>query len=332
MDWLRGIFPAETTFLVTGAAGFIGSHLTETLLAAGYRVRGFDNLTNSAGSNIKHFLKDPNFEFLLGDIRDFEKCNEACYGVNFVLHQAAWASVPKSMEMPLAYEEHNVKGTLNLLEAARKQGVQRFVYASSSSVYGDNEDEVKVEERIGRPLSPYALSKLVVEQYAELYSRIYGLPTYGLRYFNVFGQRQRSDGAYAPVVPKFIDQIVHGEVPVLYNYGQSSRDFTYVDNVVEANLKACFAPLEHAGEVFNVACGESVTVKELFEQIAWSLGQQVEPHLLPMRKGDIAFSLANIEKAVRVLGYEGKWRLSKGLAETIRAYVNDIAFTSKRTS
>lgn len=324
MDWVREAFPAETTFLVTGAAGFIGSHLTEVLLAKGFRVRGFDNLSSS--SNIKRFLKNKNFEFQLGDIRHFESCRQACTNVDYVLHQAAWTNIAKSMEMPLACAEHNVKGTLNLLEAAREKQVKRFVYASCSLVYGDNEDEMKVEDRIGLPLSPYALSKLVVEQYAELYSRIYSLPTYGLRYFNVFGHYQRSDGANMPIVPKLIEQLLHKEAPVLYNYGQSIRDFTYVANVVEANLRACIAPIENAGEVFNVACGESVTVKELFDMVNWSLGQQIEPRLVPMQKGEVLNSLANIEKAESVLGYTGKWRLAAGLAETIRHCVNDFKF------
>ena len=244
-------FPEGSVFLVTGGAGFIGSNLCEALLEMGYQVRCLDNLSTGKKENVEPFLDHPRYTFLEKDIRDLDSCMEACRGADYVLHQAAWGSVPRSIEMPLFYEETNIRGTLNMMEAARQSGVKKFVYASSSSVYGDHPVLPKVEGQEGNLLSPYALTKRVDEEYGKLYKKLYGLDTYGMRYFNVFGRRQDPDGAYAAVIPRFIRQLMHGEVPTINGDGQQSRDFTYIDNVIEANLKACLAPSEAAGEAFN---------------------------------------------------------------------------------
>ena len=248
-------FKDESVFLVTGGAGFIGSNLCEAILKLGYTVRCLDNLSTGKKENVEMFLDNPRYTFIEGDIRDLETCMLACEGVDYVLNQAAWGSVPRSIEMPLFYEEVNIRGTLNMMEAARQKGVKKFVYASSSSVYGDHPVLPKVEGQEGNLLSPYALTKRVDEEYGKLYTKLYGLDTYGLRYFNVFGRRQNPDGAYAAVIPKFIKQLLHGEVPTINGDGKQSRDFTYIDNVIEANLKACLASHEAAGQAFNVAYG-----------------------------------------------------------------------------
>ena len=251
-------FSPDSMFLVTGAAGFIGSNLVEVLLKLGYKVRGLDNFSTGNIDNIKSFMDNPNFEFIEGDIRNFNTCAEVCQGIDYVLHQAAWGSVPRSVEMPLLYEEINIKGTLNMMEAARQNNVKKFVYASSSSVYGDEPTLPKKEGIEGNVLSPYALTKRTNEEYGKLYAKLYGLDTYGLRYFNVFGKRQDPNGAYAAVIPKFIKQLLNNERPTIYGDGKQSRDFTYIENVIEANLKACKAPREVAGQAFNIAYGERV--------------------------------------------------------------------------
>jgi UDP-N-acetylglucosamine 4-epimerase len=232
-------FDRDSIFLVTGGAGFIGSNLCEALLDMGYQVRCMDNFSTGKRENIEGFLHNKNFTLIEDDIRNLEVGLVACEGVDYVLHQAAWGSVPRSIEMPLLYEEINIRGTLNMMEAARQQGVKKFVYASSSSVYGDHPVLPKKEGQEGELLSPYALTKRVDEEYGRLYKELYGLDTYGLRYFNVFGRRQDPDGAYAAVIPKFIKQILNDEQPTINGDGRQSRDFTYIDNVIEANLKAC---------------------------------------------------------------------------------------------
>ena len=228
-------FPENSTFLVTGGAGFIGSNLCQTILEMGYKVRCLDNLSTGKKSNMDEFIDNPDFTFIEGDIRDLDTCIKACEGVDYVLNQAAWGSVPRSIEMPLLYEDINIGGTLNMMEAARRCGVKKFVYASSSSVYGDEPNLPKKEGREGNLLSPYALTKRVDEEYGKLYKKLYGLDTYGMRYFNVFGRRQTPDGAYAAVIPKFIKQLLSGEVPTINGDGKQSRDFTYVENVVETS-------------------------------------------------------------------------------------------------
>ena len=248
-------FDKDSVFLVGGGAGFIGSNLCEAILEMGYTVRCLDNLSTGKIENIEPFMENERFTFIKGDIRELETCMEAAKGVDFVLNQAAWGSVPRSIEMPLLYEEINIRGTLNMMEAARQNNVKKFVYASSSSVYGDHPVLPKKEGKEGKVLSPYALTKKVDEEYGRLYKVLYGLDTYGLRYFNVFGRRQDPDGAYAAVIPKFIRQLLNGERPTINGDGKQSRDFTYIDNVIEANLKACLASSDAAGEAFHIGAG-----------------------------------------------------------------------------
>lgn len=255
MEYKELTFAKDSCFLITGAAGFIGSNLVEALLNMGYQVKGLDDLSTGKKENIDLFINNPNYIFIKGDIRDLEICKSACEGVDYVLHQAAWGSVPRSIEMPLFYEEVNIRGSLNMMEAARLNGVKKFIYASSSSVYGDEPNLPKKEGVEGNLLSPYALTKRANEEYAKLYTRLYGVDTYGLRYFNVFGRKQDPDGAYAAVIPKFIKQLLANEQPTINGDGRQSRNFTYIENVIEANLKACKAPHEVAGEAFNIAYG-----------------------------------------------------------------------------
>lgn len=306
-------FPDDSLFLVTGGAGFIGSNLCEAILRMGYRVRCLDNLSTGFLKNLEDFKDNPNFSFIEGDIRDYEICLTATKDVDYVLHQAAWGSVPRSIEMPLFYEENNVMGTLYMMEASRQNNVKRFVYASSSSVYGDEPNLPKVEGREGNLLSPYALTKRTNEEYGKLYYKLYGLETIGLRYFNVFGKRQNPDGAYAAVIPKWIKLLLNNEVPVIYGDGRQSRDFTYIENVVEANLKACLALRDAAGQAYNIAYGGREFLIDIYWILAKALGNEVQPKFAPERVGDIKHSNADISKAQQLLGYEGKWNFEKGI-------------------
>jgi len=317
-------FPEGSKFLVTGAAGFIGSNLVETLLNLGYRVRGLDNFITGKRENIELFRDNSRFEFIEGDIRDFDTCIAACEGIDYVLHQAALGSVPRSIEMPLLYEKININGTLNMMEAARQKHVKKFVYASSSSVYGDEPNLPKKEGIEGNLLSPYALTKRTDEEYGKLYTKLYGLDTYGLRYFNVFGKRQDPNGPYAAVIPKFIKQLLHGEIPTINGDGKQSRDFTYIENVIEANLKACLAPHEAAGEVYNIAYGGREYLIDIYYTLTKALNKNVEPNFGPERKGDIKHSNADISKAKRLLGYEPEYNFERGLNETIGWYRENL--------
>ena len=317
-------FSPNSMFLVTGAAGFIGSNLVEVLLKLGYKVRGLDNFSTGNIDNIKSFMDNPNFEFIEGDIRNFNTCAEVCQGIDYVLHQAAWGSVPRSVEMPLLYEEINIKGTLNMMEAARQNNVKKFVYASSSSVYGDEPTLPKKEGIEGNVLSPYALTKKTNEEYGKLYAQLYGLDTYGLRYFNVFGKRQDPNGAYAAVIPKFIKQLLNNERPTIFGDGKQSRDFTYIENVIEANLKACKAPREAAGQVFNIAYGERVYLIDLYYYLCKALDKNIEPIFGPERPGDIRHSHADISKARRLLGYNPDWSFEDGIKEAIEWYKENL--------
>lgn len=317
-------FPEGSKFLVTGAAGFIGSNLVETLLNLGYRVRGLDNFITGKRENIELFRDNSRFEFIEGDIRDFDTCIAACEGIDYVLHQAALGSVPRSIEMPLLYEKININGTLNMMEAARQKHVKKFVYASSSSVYGDEPSLPKKEGIEGNLLSPYALTKRTDEEYGKLYTKLYGLDTYGLRYFNVFGKRQDPNGPYAAVIPKFIKQLLHGEIPTINGDGKQSRDFTYIENVIEANLKACLAPHEAAGEVYNIAYGGGEYLIDIYYTLTKALNKNVEPNFGPERKGDIKHSNADISKAKQLLGYEPEYNFERGLNETIRWYRENL--------
>ena len=313
-------FPENTTFLVTGAAGFIGSNLCEALLNKGCKVKALDDLSTGKQENIDLFISHPNYTFIKGDIKDLDVCLKACEGVDYVLHQAAWGSVPRSLEMPLFYNKNNIEGTLNMLEAARQNGVKKFVYASSSSVYGDEPNLPKTEGREGNLLSPYALTKRCDEEWAKLYTKFYGLDTYGMRYFNVFGRRQDPDGAYAAVIPKFLKQLMHGETPTINGDGKQSRDFTYIDNVIEANLKACLAPHEAAGEAFNIAYGGREFLIDIYYGLTKALGVNIEPNFGPDRKGDIKHSNADISKAKKLLGYDPDYSFEDGIQLAIDWY------------
>ena len=317
-------FPENTTFLVTGAAGFIGSNLCEALLKKGCKVKALDDLSTGKQENIDLFLDNPNYTFIKGDIKDLDICLKACEGVDYVLHQAAWGSVPRSLEMPLFYNKNNIEGTLNMLEAARQNGVKKFVYASSSSVYGDEPNLPKTEGREGNLLSPYALTKRCDEEWAKLYTKFYGLDTYGMRYFNVFGRRQDPDGAYAAVIPKFLKQLMHGETPTINGDGKQSRDFTYIDNVIEANLKACLAPHEAAGEAFNIAYGGREFLIDIYYGLTKALGVNIEPNFGPDRKGDIKHSNADISKAKKLLGYDPDYSFEDGIQLAIDWYKENL--------
>ena len=325
MGYANLVFPAGTLFLVTGGAGFIGSNLCEAILKAGYRVRCLDDLSTGKPANADLFLGQDGYEFIRGDIKDPETCLSACKGVDYVLHQAAWGSVPRSIEMPLYYCANNIQGTVNMLEAARQNGVKRFVYASSSSVYGDEPNLPKTEGREGNLLSPYALTKLCDEQWAGQYTRHYGLFTVGLRYFNVFGRRQDPDGAYAAVIPKFIKALLKGERPVIYGDGRQSRDFTYVENVVEANLKACLAPDGANGRSFNIAYGVRECLIDVFHQLAKTMGMDAEPEFAPERPGDIRHSHADISLARKFLDYDPEYDFERGISESIQWYKDNLA-------
>lgn len=317
-------FAEDSLFLVTGAAGFIGSNLCEAILEMGYRVRALDDLSTGFQKNVDMFLDNPNYEFIKGDIKDFDTCLSACEGVDYVLNQAAWGSVPRSIEMPLFYCANNITGTLNMMEAARQKGVKKFVYASSSSVYGDEPNLPKREGREGNLLSPYALTKMCDEEWAKQYTRHYGLDTYGLRYFNVFGRRQNPDGAYAAVIPKFLKQLLNGEVPTVNGDGRQSRDFTYIENVIEANLKACQASHEAAGQAFNIAYGGREYLIDIYYGLTEALGIQVEPNFGPDRAGDIKHSNADISKAKELLGYDPEWSFERGIQAAIAWYKENL--------
>lgn len=317
-------FPEDSVFLVTGGAGFIGSNLCEAILKMGYKVRCLDDLSTGKKENIDLFTDDPNYTFIKGDVKNLEVCMNVCEGADYVLHQAAWGSVPRSIEMPLFYEKNNIMGTLNMMEAARQKGVKKFVYASSSSVYGDHPVLPKKEGQEGNLLSPYALTKRCAEEYAKLYTRLYGLDTYGMRYFNVFGRRQDPDGAYAAVIPKFIKMLMNDETPTINGDGRQSRDFTYVENVIEANLKACLAPHEAAGNAFNIAYGGREYLIDIYHSLTRALGKDIEPNFGPDRAGDIKHSNADISKAREMLGYDPDYDFDSGLKLAIDWYVKNL--------
>ena len=318
-------FPENSLFLVTGGAGFIGTNLCEAILNLGYRVRCLDDLSTGKQENVDLLINNEKYEFIKGDIKDFDTCLKACEGVDYVLNQAAWGSVPRSIEMPLFYCANNIQGTLNMLEAARPNNVKKFVYASSSSVYGDEPNLPKKEGREGNLLSPYALTKRCDEEWAKQYTRHYGLDTYGLRYFNVFGRRQSPDGAYAAVIPKFIKMLLNGETPTINGDGRQSRDFTYIENVIEANLKACAAPHEAAGEAFNVAYGGREYLIDIYNGLTEALGVDIQPNFGPDRPGDIKHSNADISKARELLGYDPEWSFERGIRAAIDWYKENLA-------
>ena len=324
MGYKNLIFPENSKFLVTGAAGFIGSNLCEAILNMGYKVRALDDLSTGKQENIDMFLNNPNYEFVKGDIKNLDVCMSACDGIDYVLNQAAWGSVPRSIEMPLFYSLNNIQGTLNMLEAARQKGVKKFVYASSSSVYGDEPNLPKKEGIEGNLLSPYAVTKMCDEEWAKQYTKHYGLDTYGMRYFNVFGRRQDPDGAYAAVIPKFIKLLINGEAPTINGDGKQSRDFTYIENVIEANLKACLASSEVAGQAFNIAYGGREYLIDIYYGLTQALGVDIEPNFGPERAGDIKHSNADISKARDLLGYDPDWSFEDGIKAAIDWYKENL--------
>ncbi len=321
----------KSTVLITGGAGFIGSNLTEYFLGLDYKVVCLDNFSTGHRHNLKYFLDNPDFKLIEGDIRNLADCNLAVQGVDYVLHQAALGSVPRSIKDPITTNDVNVSGFLNMLTAARNAKVKRFVYAASSSTYGDSQGLPKVEDVIGKPLSPYAITKYVNELYAEIFSKTYGLETIGLRYFNVFGRKQDPNGAYAAVIPKFVKQFMNHESPVINGDGNYSRDFTYIDNVIQMNELAmiCQNP-EAVNTVYNTAFGDRNTLNDLVTYLKEYLSD-FDPKIkdVPViygenRAGDIPHSLASIEKAKRNLGYNPKYSLQDGLKEAVEWYWNNL--------
>lgn len=313
-------FPENSLFLVTGGAGFIGSNLCEAILNLGYRVRCLDDLSTGKQENIDLFMGNSRYEFIKGDIKDLQICMNACRDVDFVLNQAAWGSVPRSIEMPLFYCANNITGTLNMLEASRQNHVKKFVYASSSSVYGDEANLPKTEGREGNLLSPYAVSKRADEEWAKQYTKHYNLDTYGLRYFNVYGRRQDPNGAYAAVIPKFINLLLKGERPTINGDGRQSRDFTYIEDVINANLRACAADGSAAGEAYNIAYGGREYLLDIYYGLTEALGVDIEPIFGSDRAGDIKHSNADIKKAEEKLGYKPEWPFKRGIEAAIEWY------------
>ena len=322
---------SNKTILVTGGAGFIGSNLCETLLEKGNKVVCLDNFATGKKENIIEFLEDPNFTFIEGDIRKLEDCMNATKNVDYVLHQAALGSVPRSIKDPITSNAVNVSGFLNMLVASRDNGVQRFVYAASSSTYGDSESMPKVEHVIGKPLSPYAITKYVNELYADIFSKTYGLETIGLRYFNVFGRKQDPNGAYAAVIPKFVSQLMNGQSPVINGDGNYSRDFTYIDNVIQANLISLVTTNEKAiNTVYNIAYGDRNTLNDLMKYLKKYLSEfdanisNIQVIYGPNRVGDIPHSHASIAKAKENLNYNPEFTLQQGLKEAIKWYWTNL--------
>lgn len=316
-----------SNILITGGAGFIGSNLCEALLNLEHKVTCLDNFSTGHRKNIEPFLDNPNFKLIEGDIRDLDTCKEAVESKEYVLHQAALGSVPRSINDPITSTEVNIAGFLNMLVAARDAKVKRFIYAASSSTYGDSTTLPKVEEKIGKPLSPYAITKYVNELYADVFANLYGMECIGLRYFNVFGRRQDPNGAYAAVIPLFVKQLMKHESPVINGDGSFSRDFTYIDNVIQMNLLAMITDNPEAvNTVYNTAYGEQNNLKQLIEFLKELLVeydseiQNVEVKNGPNRLGDIPHSLASIEKAKNLLGYQPQYSLKTGLKEAVKWY------------
>ena len=312
--------------LVTGGAGFIGSNLVEKLLQDERvtEVRVLDNLATGSARNIQEFLPDPRFHFTEGDIRNYTTCLEACKGVTHISHQAALGSVPRSINDPLTTNEVNITGTLNIFTAAKEQGVQRVVYAASSSTYGDHPGLPKVEDRIGRPLSPYAVTKYVNELYAQVYAGLYNVEFIGLRYFNIFGPKQNPQGAYAAVIPLFVKALLENKSPTINGDGTHSRDFTFVANAVQANIAAMFTDdKQAANQVYNIACGHQTSLSELYAILKQEAGSSLEPVYGKERAGDVKHSLADISKAESKLGYKPAVTVGEGLHTTFNWYKNN---------
>ncbi|MFA5556127.1 MAG: SDR family oxidoreductase [Flavobacteriaceae bacterium] len=317
--------------LITGGAGFIGSNLCEYFLSKEYKVTCLDNFATGHKYNIEHLFENPNFELIEGDIRSLEDCQKAVQGATYVLHQAALGSVPRSIKDPITSNETNISGFLNMLVASRDAGIKRFVYAASSSTYGDSESLPKVEDKIGKPLSPYAITKYVNELYADIFSKTYGIETIGLRYFNVFGRKQDPNGAYAAVIPLFVKKIINHESPVINGDGNYSRDFTYIDNVIQMNELAMTTENPDAiNTVYNTAFGDRTTLNDLVEYLKEFLSEydseiaKVQAIHGPNRVGDIPHSLASIDKAKQLLNYNPKYSMREGLKEAVKWYWENL--------
>lgn len=327
---LGALLPSK--ILITGGAGFIGSNLCEALIHLGHQVICFDNFSTGKMENIENFLSDPNFRLIRGDIRNFDQCNLAVQGVDYVLHEAALGSVPRSINDPITTNEVNVTGFLNMLVASRNAKVKRFIYAASSSTYGDSESLPKIEDVIGRPLSPYAITKYVNELYADVFSRTYGLECIGLRYFNVFGRKQDPDGSYAAVIPLFVKQLMNHEPVIINGDGEYSRDFTYIDNVIQMNLLALSTTNHDAiNTIYNTAFGDRTTLNQLIGYIKQYL-TKYDPEIAnievvhgPNRIGDIPHSLASIEKAKILLEYKPEYNLKDGLKVAVKWYWENLS-------
>jgi len=307
-------------YLITGGAGFIGSNIAKELLAQGFFVRAVDNLSTGKKENIAEFLDNPNFEFIQADLTDLENCRKAVKDINFVLHEAAVPSVPRSIENPIISNSSNIDATLNMLVAARDEKVEKFVFASSSSIYGDNPELPKKEDFPPRPISPYALTKYAGERYCQIFWKIYGLPTVCLRYFNVFGPKQNPDSQYSAVIPKFIKCFLNTERPVILGDGSQSRDFTFVENVVLANILAANSEHKANGEVFNIALSGKTSLNDLVAMLKEITGKNIEAEYKEARQGDVMHSLADISKAKDILGYQPKISFKDGLAKTVEWY------------
>ncbi|MGH2665050.1 SDR family oxidoreductase [Flavobacterium sp.] len=321
----------KSKIVITGGAGFIGSNLCEHFLSKGYQVTCLDNFATGHRHNIEHLLGNTDFTLIVGDIRNYEDCKNAVEGAHYVLHQAALGSVPRSIADPITSNEVNVSGFLNMLSAAKEAKVKRFVYAASSSTYGDSESLPKIENVIGKPLSPYAITKYVNELYAEIFSKTYGIETVGLRYFNVFGRKQDPNGAYAAVIPKFVMQFMKHESPVINGDGNYSRDFTYIDNVIQMNELAMTSQNPEAvNTVFNTAYGDRTTLNDLIQYLQKELAR-FDPKIAdvkiiygPTRAGDIPHSLASIDKGKKILGYNPQFSLQQGLQEAVQWYWDNL--------
>lgn len=322
---------SQYSFLITGGAGFIGSNIVEYLLKYNAKeVRVLDNLSTGNYENLRSFEKHPQFKFIEGDIRDAETCQKAVKGVDYISHQAALGSVPRSINDPATSNAVNISGFLNMMIAAKDNAVKGMVYASSSSVYGDSKLLPKQEDKIGNPLSPYAVTKLVNEQYAKVFGNVYGLKLIGLRYFNVFGPRQSPKGPYAAVIPLFIQALTNNEPPTIFGDGEQTRDFTFIENVVQANVKAMFATKEEAwGEAYNIGVGGRTSLNQLFNILKATAGKDLQPTYGSPRVGDVRDSLADISKASTLFGYQPEITIEDGLQITLDWFVNQTSISIK---
>lgn len=320
------MFDKNTTFLITGGAGFIGSNLSEHLIQLGVKIRILDDFSTGKEENLKNIINHPNIDIQIGDITNLPTCHKVCTGIDYVLHHAALGSVPKSIEDPMLTHHINTTGTLNMLMAAKSTGVKRFIYASSSAVYGDGPQFAKKEGDEAEPLSPYAVSKLINELHAHNFHKVYGLETIGLRYFNVFGKRQDPHSIYAAVIPIFVQKLLNNEAPQFFGDGMQSRDFTHIDNVIEANIKACLAPSNACAKAYNIACGEKVFLKDLYSKISDLLQKDIQPFLVPERPGDIKHSTADIQKAIQAINYQPQTTWEDGLTKSIQWYKDHLQY------